>query len=89
MINVWEKRPGRWKVSGIYKIFPTKEAAVDAAASLFEIEEIPAEEKIIEETVEEVEPVEEADPLEALKEARFKRDGNIQEGFDYHGDYSE
>lgn len=86
MITVYEKRPGRWKISGDSKIFPTKEAAVQAATDLFEVEELPAEEAVEEEIVEEI--VEEIDPLEALKEARFKRDGSIPEGFDYQGDYS-
>lgn len=86
MKTIWEKRPGRWKVSGESKVFPTKEAALEWASSLFEVVEAEPE-PIVEENI--IEPVEvDFDPLEALKQARINN-GNIEEGFNYDGDYSE
>lgn len=84
MKEIWEKRPGRWKVSGETKVFPTKEAALEWASSLFEVVEI-AEPEVEEAEVEEPE----ADPLDALRQARMERNGSIEEGLDYDGDYSE
>jgi hypothetical protein len=84
MISVWEKRPGRWKVSKDPKVYPTRDAAIAAAADKFEI--VTVKETLPEEPA--VEPVV-ADPLDALKEARIKRDADIQERFDYHEDSGE
>ena len=86
MKEIWEKRPGRWKVSGETKVFPTKEAALEWASSLFEV--IAEPEEVIE-PEEVTEPEDEVDPLDALRQARMERNGSIEEGLDYDGAYSE
>lgn len=96
MKTVWEKRPGRWKVSGETKVFPTKEAALEWAATLFEVVEAapePAPEPApetdwLDEYEEELMAEEEVDPLEALKQARINN-GSIEEGSDHYGDHEE
>ena len=86
MKTVYEKR-GWWKVSGESKKFKTKEEALAVAADHFEVVETNdwlddfEEEPVAEE--------EQVDPLEALRQARMNRDGNIQEGSDNDGDNEE
>ena len=91
MKEIWEKKPGRWKVSGETKVFPTKEEALAWASTLFEVVATPEpsdyETKAEDEAEDEAE--DQVDPLEALKQARINRDGSIEEGLDYDGDYSE
>jgi len=82
MKEIWEKGPGRWKVSGESKVFSTKEAALEWAATLFEVV------KIVTETEEELTAEEEIDPLEALKQVRINN-GSIEEGSDYYGDHED
>ena len=85
---VYEKRPGRWKISGSSKVYPTKELAIKAAADRFEVVKIEdgfiAEEESLTETVKV-----DFDPLEALRQARSKKDGNIEEGSHNDGDHEE
>jgi hypothetical protein len=94
MKTVWEKRPGRWKVSGETKVFPTKEAAIEWAATLFEVvEEAPdpapePETDWLDQYEEELIAEEEVDPLEALKQARINN-GSIEEGSDHEPDHEE
>lgn len=90
MKTVWEKRPGRWKVSGETKVFPTKEAALEWAATLFEVVEVTPEPESdwLDEYEEELMAEEEVDPLEALKQARINN-GSIEEGSDHYGDHEE
>ena len=91
MKTVYEKR-GWWKVSGESKKYKTKEEALAVATDHFEVVEnndwlddfeegLIAEEELITE--------EPADPLEALRQARIKRDGDIEEGSDYDPDHEE
>lgn len=86
MKEIWQKKPGRWKVSGEAKIFPTKEAALEWAANLFEVVETTPD--TLDQYEEELMAEEEIDPLEALKQARVNN-GNIKEGSDYDSDYEE
>lgn len=90
MKTVWEKRPGRWKVSGETKVFPTKEAALEWAATLFEVVETTPEPESdwLDEYEEELMAEEEVDPLEALKQARINN-GSIEEGSDHEPDHEE
>lgn len=91
MKTVWEKRPGRWKVSGESKVFPTKEEAIEWAATLFEVVEPapePAPEPETDWLEEELIAEEEVDPLEALKQARINN-GSIEEGSYNDGDHEE
>ena len=89
---VYEKRPGRWKVTGSSKTFPTMEAALEAAAERFEVvkiaghEEEPAKDHL--DQYEEELIAEEQDPLEALRQARINN-GNIEEGSHNDGDHEE
>jgi len=86
MKEIWEKKPGRWKVSGESKVFPTKEAALEWAATLFEVVE--AEPDSLDQYEEELIAEEEIDPLEALKQARIDN-GSIEKGSNHYGDYEE
>lgn len=88
MKTVWEKRPGRWKVSGESKVFPTKEAALEWAATLFEVVEATPETDWLDQYEEELIAEEEVDPLEALRQARINN-GSITEGSDNDGDHEE
>ena len=90
MITVWEKRPGRWKVSGDSKVYPSKEAATKAAADHFEIvttQEV-VETDWLDDYEEQLIAEEEVDPLEALRQARINN-GSITEGSDNDGDHEE
>ena len=90
MITVWEKRPGRWKVSGDSKVYPSKEAATKAAADHFEIvttQEV-VETDWLDDYEEQLIAEEEVDPLEALRQARINN-GRIEEGSDHYGDHEE
>jgi hypothetical protein len=92
MITVWEKRPGRWKVSGDSKVYPSKEAATKAAADHFEIvttQEAVVENDWLDDYEEQLMAEEEIDPLEALRQARIERDGSIEEGSDHEPDHEE
>ena len=91
MITVYEKRPGRWKVTGSAKIYPSKEAAIKAAADHFEI--VTTQEAVVKnndwlDDYEEELIAEEIDPLEALKQARINN-GNIEEGSDHEPDHEQ
>ena len=86
MIQVYEKR-GMWKVSGSSKKYFTKEEALAAAAENFEVVE--EEDAVWHHNIEIETPEEEKDPLEALREARSKRDGDIEEGSHNDGDHEE
>ena len=91
MITVWEKRPGRWKVSGDSKVYPSKEAATKAAADHFEIvttQEAVVENDWLDDYEEQLIAEEEVDPLEALRQARINN-GSITEGSDNDGDHEE
>jgi len=88
MKTVWEKRPGRWKVSGESKVFPTKEKALEWAATFFEVVETAPESDWLDKYEEELMAEEEADPLEALKQARINN-GNIEEGSDHEPDHEQ
>lgn len=87
MKQVYEKR-GWWKVSGEAKKYRTKEEALAAASDHFEVVVEPEKTDWLDDFEEEL-IAEEADPLEALKQARSNRDGDIQEGSDNDGDYEE
>lgn len=72
---IWEKRPGRWKVSGDPKVYPTEQAAKDAAGIVepeVEVEIEPEEFETFEDALEahgEDEPY--VNPLELLRKASY------------------
>lgn len=81
MMAVYEKR-GWWKVSGESKKYKTKEEALAAASDHFVVVEAEPEPEPA------PEPEVKLDPFEALRQARIKRDGDIEEGSD-NGSHNE